>query len=494
MGQVDTGFGLRTGGGGGRSTFNAGTFADLAALNVWGAANLSSLFNSETRVTVASIGRDVYEWSGGDPVASYPSGGSWTLRDIAGEDGQGVDLTGVPDGALLMAQSETAVASAVRETSTTIESTKEILLPGAGSARLSNFDISNNGNNIMARDTSTSRDFIPVAYEITDSGTGRGFREATGVREVTDAAANTSEEFTGNTHQFVIPNTNRGWADRYTFIRSMDALELDDCDITIRYDSHTGPTAFQYTAEANGGEGFTLIAGDGNDETRAPVELVRPAFFETDVIIYVTISSPTGSNLQLRGQTIDFGTVGGVVIGSQQVPYIEVYGRVAAVTPLADTVDIVNSINNGSHSNNVTATATIDNDGNPLINLTVTAGGNGGGGTNPPAEGDVLYHGRSTVSDAATVDVSALTQIDDHTDPQTVSTGVAVQGDYYWIFTESAHDLTTIEDTVLGQDVTTIFQLTSNAQTVSDVLLNARRIGPLNAGVDEQYMLRGFQS
>lgn len=88
MGQTFTGFGLPVpGSGGGRQTFNAGTFADIAALNVWGAANLDSLFNSETQVTIASIGRDVYEWTGEDTPASYPSGGSWTLRDIAGQDG-----------------------------------------------------------------------------------------------------------------------------------------------------------------------------------------------------------------------------------------------------------------------------------------------------------------------------------------------------------------------------------------------------------------------
>lgn len=90
MGQTFTGFGLPVpGSGGGRQTFNAGTFADLAALNVWGAANLDSLFNSDDQVTTASIGRDVYEWAGDDPVTSYPSGGSWQLRTAAGPAGSG---------------------------------------------------------------------------------------------------------------------------------------------------------------------------------------------------------------------------------------------------------------------------------------------------------------------------------------------------------------------------------------------------------------------
>ena len=83
------GWGPISGGvGGGRSTFNAGVFADLAALNVWGAANLNSLFNNSTRFTIATIGSGViFEWSGEDTPTSYPAGGSWTLRFQAGGDG-----------------------------------------------------------------------------------------------------------------------------------------------------------------------------------------------------------------------------------------------------------------------------------------------------------------------------------------------------------------------------------------------------------------------
>ena len=44
---------------GGRITHNAGTFADIAALNVWGAANLAMLFNNDTTVTIATIGLGV---------------------------------------------------------------------------------------------------------------------------------------------------------------------------------------------------------------------------------------------------------------------------------------------------------------------------------------------------------------------------------------------------------------------------------------------------
>ena len=83
-------------GGGGRTTTNAGTFVDLNALNVWGAGNLDSLFNSETAVTVSTVGSSVYEWTGENTPSSYPSGGSWTLRQSSG----GTDFSGLSDNSI----------------------------------------------------------------------------------------------------------------------------------------------------------------------------------------------------------------------------------------------------------------------------------------------------------------------------------------------------------------------------------------------------------
>ena len=104
------------GSGGGRQTSNAGIFADLAALNVWGAANLTLLFNSDTEVTVATVGEDVFEWTGGNQPGSYPAGGSWTARDIAGPAGSGAELdpTAQPYELLMLGGSGQLMASGIR--------------------------------------------------------------------------------------------------------------------------------------------------------------------------------------------------------------------------------------------------------------------------------------------------------------------------------------------------------------------------------------------
>lgn len=121
--------------------------------------------------------------------------------------------------------------------------------------------------------------------------------------------------------------------------------------------------------------------------------------------------------------------------------------------------------------------------------LTVSRSGNGGGG-NPDAPGERMYFGLSNESDAASVDVTTLTRLNAHTNPQLITLGTATQGQYGWIFTENANDLSTITDTVLQQDVTDLFAETTNAQTIDTISFGARRVGPLNAGFNEQYMVR----
>ncbi|BAV81070.1 hypothetical protein [Vibrio phage CKB-S1] len=122
----------------------------------------------------------------------------------------------------------------------------------------------------------------------------------------------------------------------------------------------------------------------------------------------------------------------------------------------------------------------------PDLSQTVTLPS--GGGTDPGPGPDVLYYGRSTSNNPATVDLATLTQIDP-TDPQTVSTGVAVAGDYFIILTANTHDITTITDTVLQQDVTSLFTKTEDVRAEGAVTLDSYVIGPLNAGVNEQYVL-----
>lgn len=178
-------------GGGGRQTFSAGTFADLAALNIWGAANLSSLFNSQTQVTVGTIGEDVYEWTGANTPSSYPSGGSWTPRSIAGEDGQGVSLAGVADGTVLRAENEMAVASSIAESASAIISSKELQVPSGGpsngSVAASNVTVSSAALNGLLDGSGTAQE----AFERIDAtGLGAPITEFAGSYTMTEANRN----------------------------------------------------------------------------------------------------------------------------------------------------------------------------------------------------------------------------------------------------------------------------------------------------------------
>ena len=93
------------------------------------------------------------------------------------------------------------------------------------------------------------------------------------------------------------------------------------------------------------------------------------------------------------------------------------------------------------------------------------------------------------------MDFGALTDVASPTDPQTVSTGTTTAGQYFHIFSGNTHDIQTITDTVLQQIVYqdggtgNIFTKVTNARTESGVTYDAYTVGPLNAGVDEDYVL-----
>ena len=82
-----------------------------------------------------------------------------------------------------------------------------------------------------------------------------------------------------------------------------------------------------------------------------------------------------------------------------------------------------------------------------------------------PSDHEFLYYGRSTSNNPAAVDVTtiAFTKVDITGSGQqiTVSTGTTEQGDFFMIFVPTAEDLTSIVDTALGTDVTSIFTRTA---------------------------------
>lgn len=104
-------------------------------------------------------------------------------------------------------------------------------------------------------------------------------------------------------------------------------------------------------------------------------------------------------------------------------------------------------------------------------------------------------HGLSQQSDPTLVDFGALTDVASPTDPQTVTTGTTSAGDYFHIFSANTHTVQTITDTVLQQVVYqdsatgNIFTKTANARTEASVTYDNYRVGPLNAGVDESYVV-----
>ncbi len=113
-------------------------------------------------------------------------------------------------------------------------------------------------------------------------------------------------------------------------------------------------------------------------------------------------------------------------------------------------------------------------------------------GSGPPTPTDgpsVLYFGLSDTNAPATVPVSGLTMIDP-VDPQSISTGAATLGQFFIILTPSTHDITSIRDTVLSSEVTTIFTRTAGVRTEAGTQLNSYVIGPVNSGFNEQYVLR----
>ena len=135
-------------------------------------------------------------------------------------------------------------------------------------------------------------------------------------------------------------------------------------------------------------------------------------------------------------------------------------------------------------------TITVDDAAN-----TITIAGTGGGPVPQPGPNDFRF-GRSQQSDPALVDFAALTDVASPTDPQTVSTGTTIAGDYFHIFSANTHDIQTITDTVLQQIVYqdgatgNIFTKVNNSRTEASVTYDAYTVGPLNAGVDEEYVVR----
>jgi hypothetical protein len=109
-----------------------------------------------------------------------------------------------------------------------------------------------------------------------------------------------------------------------------------------------------------------------------------------------------------------------------------------------------------------------------------------------PQDHEILYYGRSSSNNPAAVDLSGFTRSDITGSGQdiTVSTGTTSQGDFFMIFVPTAEDLSTITDTALGTDVTSIFTRTADVRTINSENYTSYVVGPLNSGFNESYTVR----
>lgn len=303
-------------GGGGRTTFNAGTFADLAALNTWGAANLNSLFNNNdedttnnaANVTVATVGDLTYEWSGTNKPASYPSGGAWTIRA-----GAGLSLDpNIPDGTLLMKS-------------------------GGSDPELARTIATQNGSNgvVVDGEISSSRDSVNIGEGLTISEDGGAAKLTDRIDNLEALAAGTLLNPDGTTganavlrrfdpqNVVVQPNDDENQQGNWVAWVPITSTRIID-DVTIRHigtatgvrlvlrdaanqTQTDGPILFQShtEAQAEAGQGLTLTDGDVTIPFQNGAKLVQGRF------VYIQLTqNPSGTGtIDLRGRVFDIAGI-----------------------------------------------------------------------------------------------------------------------------------------------------------------------------------------
>lgn len=274
-----------------------------------------------------------------------------------------------------------------------------------------------------------------------------------------------------------------------------------DFTLTGRTSSQTGPIAFSFSGSVNTNasgiavinliQDFNPIIVDNGDQiflSATATGLVGiqagPVFTPNTTINRIVItrervalfSELPGPQVQSDWNEVDTGSAAFIL----NKPTI----------PTARTDEEIRDVVGATLVAGANVTITVDDVAN-----TITIASTGGGTTPQPGPNDFRF-GRSQQSDPALVDFAALTDVASPTDPQTVTTGVTIAGDYFHIFSANTHDIQTITDTVLQQIVyqdgatDNVFTKVNDARTEASVIYDAYTVGPLNAGVDEDYVVR----
>lgn len=231
-------------------------------------------------------------------------------------------------------------------------------------------------------------------------------------------------------------------------------------------------------------DGQTIIAFRSKVQTFTSQPLIRESDFTGDAV--VTLLSTLTGNSRLPASAIrDLPSSGD---DNVQADWNETDANSDAFirnkpTIPTDTNDFADSVDATVSGQNLTIT--IGRTGS-LSDLSTTVA-LPGSSVAPPADADRIYYGLASGSDTTSIDVSTLTREDEPTNPDTISSGVATQGQYFVLFVPMTHDITTITDTVLQQDVTDLFTALDNAQLIDTIQFKSYIIGPLNAGFNESY-------
>ena len=315
------GQGTGAGGGGGFFIVTGSPFASTTARDAWAASNVGELVPNQALAQVTGgdwflyTGPATTDWIVATPIVQGPPGNDGTAA-----------IPNVADNTLVKVVGGAFVGTDLSETDERFTSVKEIQLPGGGGAILSNLDISAQGLVIGVRDIPTQRMFLPVATELTADGTQRPVDQGLAAVASIFTQGDDSENVAQNSAQFQFSNANisPGTAVSYQITRRSGAADALNCNLIMRLNSHTDAVpVVNYKRDQRRGLGFDLIGEN------PVITLPAPAFFSAADIVYTTIVSDDGDNLDLLGGTLDLGD------GTQQIPAGTIRGRVSTPKPLA---------------------------------------------------------------------------------------------------------------------------------------------------------------
>ena len=322
-------------GGGGRATFTPAEspFSDLVARDTWASSNLSSLFNSTTKVTEVVVNGDLYRWSGDNIPSSYDAS-DWLLvnnvldasevkvlyesnPDTNAFENNDLEITesvrSAPDDVLLLAKAGKLEPSPLRKVSASqVSGQTEIVLSNRGKLiELEQYRIEEAGQTLLQSDKTTGRRNIfcgvPVDFSVVqgDGKTVTGKPYSIDWGEVQPFAAQPLNE-TSNVGNYSFPAP-------VTFQRVISQIQFKlvtqttGVRLTIQEINASGPVIYQShnDEEWQAGEGLNVLPNGDCIINLLDSDQGTPILVEPAITLWVTIEKfDNPSQLDLIGTTL----------------------------------------------------------------------------------------------------------------------------------------------------------------------------------------------